>query len=112
MLRLTNQARAALYVFLVLQAAMLFTATRSVHAQPRVAVRHTMSSALDVFRTGNQQKFTLSRVPSPDGSVLVFVNGLLMLEGEDYNITVTALTFTKQAIGDGPIIQVQYWTAN
>ena len=83
-----------------------------VRAQPRIAVLHTMSSALDVFRTGNQQKFTLSRVPAPDGSVLVFVNGSLMLEGEDYTITVTALTFTKQAIGDAPIIQVQYWTAN
>jgi hypothetical protein len=66
---------------------------------------------LDVFRTGNQQSFKLSHTPSSD-AVLVFLNGLLMLAGEDYTLSGVSLTFTGQVIGDGPIIQVRYSAAN
>ncbi len=80
-------------------------------SQPRVALARTMSSRVDVFRTPNQQAFTLVHTPSPDGAVLVFLNGMLQLADEDYTIAGADLTFTKQTIGDAPIIQVQYWTA-
>lgn len=60
----------------------------------------------DVFRTPNQQAFTLSHTPA--NGVLVYLNGLLMLADEDYTLTGRALTFTKQVIGDDPIIQVHF----
>jgi hypothetical protein len=74
---------------------------------PVITQTVTITPQLDVFRTPEQQ-YTLSAAPStPD--VLVFVNGLLMLRGEDYIIEGTVLTFTRQQIGEDPVIQVFYW---
>ena len=63
---------------------------------------------LDVFRT-KTSCFTLTATPSQNTPVLVFLNGLLMLEGVDYCLTGNLLTFTGQEVTDNPIIQVRYW---
>lgn len=63
---------------------------------------------LDVFRV-KAPYFTLSATPSSNVPVMVFLNGLLMLEGVDYCLSGNMLTFTGQEVTDNPIIQVRYW---
>ena len=64
----------------------------------------------DVFQNVSQT-YKLSAVPVPNTMPMVFVNGLLMLQGEDYTIAATTVTFTGQQIGKGVIVQVYYYQA-
>ena len=67
----------------------------------------TLSPQLDVFRT-TSQTYNLTGIPVNGTAVMVFYNGLLMLQGLDYSLIGNVLTFIGQKIGDNPIIQVMY----
>ena len=64
----------------------------------------------DVFQDCSQS-YTLTGTPAANTPVSVYLNGLLMLQGLDYALDGSTLTFTGQTIGDSPVIQVQYWKA-
>jgi hypothetical protein len=67
---------------------------------------------VDVFRPAlAAQVFTLSATPAAGTSLMVYINGLLMLAGSDYTVSGTRLTFTAQTIEVGAVIQVWYWVA-
>lgn len=68
----------------------------------------TLTPKVDVFQNQNQQ-FALAGTPAQDTSVMVFLNGLLMLQGVDYTLSGNVLTFTGQEIDGAPIVQVMYW---
>ena len=72
----------------------------------------TLKPQLDVFQTGSPT-YKLSSVPATQGQAMVFVGGLLMLQGTDYELSGSTLTFTgtPTADMDKPTIQVMYWTA-
>jgi len=83
-----------------------------VGAQSPITVTQTvtLTPKLDVFRSASQN-YALTGTPAMNTSVMVFLNGLLMLQGVDYTLTGNALTFTGQQVGADPIIQVMYWKA-
>lgn len=91
-------------------AAMVMALRLIAWAQSPISVTQTvtLTPRLDVFRTQGQA-FTLSDAPAANTAVMVFLNGVLMLQGEDYSLVQGALTFTGQEIGESPIIQVMYW---
>ena len=70
----------------------------------------TLKPQLDVFQTANST-YTLNSVPAPQGQIMVFVDGLLMLQGVDYEVSASTLTFsgTPTSQIDQPTIQVMYW---
>lgn len=58
---------------------------------------------------GTNVVFTLSRIPSPVGSLLVFRNGLLMRSGSDYTLAGQLTTFINgQAPRPGDTLQCSY----
>src|SRR5215472_10629581 len=71
----------------------------------------TLRPQLDIFQQGSAA-YVLKSVPAPQGQVMVFVGGLLMLQGADYEISGSTLTFTGTPTSDmdQPNIQVMYWT--
>ena len=75
-----------------------------------MTIKVCLTQHTDVFRNPGQT-FTLTAVPSDLADVSVYLNGLLMLEGLDYTLSGSALTFTGQQIEDTPVIQVKYSTA-
>ena len=72
----------------------------------------TLRPQLDVFQTGSPA-YTLKFVPASQGQIMVFVGGLLMLQGTDYEVSGSTLAFTGTPTSDmdQPNIQVMYWTA-
>jgi hypothetical protein len=82
---------------------------------PGAIVQYTgWGERLDVFQTASQT-FTLSGVPAPAPTprVMVFFNGMLMLQGTDYTLSGAALTFTgaNVAADPNPVVQVAYRVA-
>lgn len=96
--------------FLLAPLAALMLAVRG-NAQNQVTViaATTVKPQIQVFRL-QAQVYTLPLTPATNTDVMVFVNGLLLLAGEDYTMVARTLTFTKQTIGTNPVIQVRYWT--
>jgi len=77
---------------------------------PVVAVTQpvVLTPRLDVFQRPGQT-YTLSALPF-NSTVMVFVNGLLMLKGVDYTVDGSTLTFAGPGVTDpGPAIQAMYW---
>lgn len=85
----------------------LFTA---VAAPAQTLVNRTLAPRIDVFVLP-AKRFTLSAAPASSDTLMVFVNGLLMLEGLDYWIDGRTLEFLAQPTEqmDAPKIQVRYW---
>src|SRR5689334_12072166 len=83
-------------------------------AQPHITqtIVTTLKPEVDVFQTGSAT-YTLKSLPAPQGQIMVFVDGLLMLQGADYDVSGSTLRFTGTPTSqiDQPIIQVMYWTA-
>jgi hypothetical protein len=73
-----------------------------------VTITSSYAEKLDVFQSAAPYTLAFSRAPELPAKV--FLNGLLMLEGLDYEIVGVALKFTGQQPGDHPIIQAMYWT--
>ena len=46
---------------------------------------------------------------APVGFVQVYLNGILMAEGEDYMIIARSLDLTAWTVRDGDVLQVYYW---
>lgn len=66
---------------------------------------------VDVF-LNQSQTYTLACAPASGTTPMVYVNGLLMCMGTDYDaLAGKVLTFTAQQIGASPCVQVLYWTA-
>ena len=42
---------------------------------------------------GVNDEFTLSSIPHSDGAVMIFLNGNLQMQGTDYTISTTTITF-------------------
>jgi hypothetical protein len=58
---------------------------------------------------GANAVFTLAGTPLPASSIRVFRNGLLQMEGVDFNLAVNTITFTSVSIPQtGDIVQVSY----
>jgi hypothetical protein len=90
---------------------MLLCLVLAVGLWSQPAARVTVVPAKDVFTTA-AAAYTLSKVPVLPAND-VYVNGLLMLQGTDYDLSGTLLTFTGQATAqmEAPIVQVKYWVA-
>jgi hypothetical protein len=82
----------------------------SLAAQAPTAFTQMLLPRLEVFRF-KSQAYGLVAAPSQGTAVMVFVNGLLMLNGLDYTLVDSTVTFTAQTIGDDPVVQVMYWSA-
>jgi hypothetical protein len=70
----------------------------------------TFRPQLDIFNVASPS-YTLSEVPAPQGQVMVFVDGLLMQRGIDYDLSGSTLTFTGTPTSDinQPSVQIMYW---
>lgn len=64
----------------------------------------------DVFQAP-AQIYTLTAAPLTDPVPDVYVNGLLMYQGLDYDLNGATLTFTGQDVQDmaSVVVQVRYW---
>lgn len=77
---------------------------------PQLAVVGTLRQRRDVF-TSPLAAYPLSAAPS--GVAMIYLNGMLMLEGMDYGIVKQTLTFAQAqpaAQQPGVVIQVHYWS--
>jgi hypothetical protein len=61
---------------------------------------------------GSNVTFTLSLAPNPAGSLLIFLNGLLMRTGVDFTLSGQVVTFVAGAPQPGDILQCSYRAAS
>jgi len=83
-------------------------------AQPPGARTVTLAPQIDVFQTSSAA-YTLTKMPATN-SMMVFLNGVLMLQGTDYTLAGNVVAFVGQSTATprpagGPprVIQVMYW---
>jgi len=81
----------------------------SIGAAPNVRLDSSAAGSISGVIDGNNRLFTLTSIPNPSGSLLLFLNGINQIPGTSYTITGNTITFTNPPATGGVLVAFYFY---